>query len=677
MTRRFFAPEVVQTSAMDCGPASLASLLSGFGVRVSYGRLREACQTDVDGTSIDVLEAVANRLGLECEQVMLPVDHLLLSESAALPAIVVTRQEVGFAHFVVVWRRHGHLIQVMDPGTGRRWPRASQFLRDVFVHSQKVPASAFEAWVRSDDFQKVLMRRMRDLGVRSESRTLLTNAAADPGWRGLGALDAAIRLTTSLVESGGVRHGRQAAAIIAALWKRSLTDDSVIPSSFWFVSRTGERLGVSPPRSCPTDATKETTTEETRRADAQPLAGEMVVIRGAVLVRAIGPKPSEVNAGPLSPELSAALTESKPRPWRKVREILGVGHDNLERWLEAAAERIGLDSESVAAPYSEVESMLRRAGPGLIAVQRIPHAERDGYIVVLGVSKRHLKVVATDLSIRNAEIADVRDAMCREAEAPHRQPVETLLTEVGLSGRERERAAQALLAKRLTDERIGGCWLLACVVPFRLLSLAAGGQLSMEFSSSLRRRLLAGALRLDPDRVRIEGTGGLLGRVLEAETLEQLALGGGLQSLLSVVEILLAASVLASAASQWGGAALLVAFVVLADLAGSGVCERRRISNAAGGVARWFVAGEARLAALGRRPGSHRRRGRGVVCGRSSRNRISRNRSANRILWSRQVAIGPASGWVSALRALELPRPVQLGGLTPSRSPTSCLPRAT
>ena len=52
----WLVPEVVQTSAMDCGPASLKALLEGFGGRASYGRLREACQTGVDGTSIDTLE---------------------------------------------------------------------------------------------------------------------------------------------------------------------------------------------------------------------------------------------------------------------------------------------------------------------------------------------------------------------------------------------------------------------------------------------------------------------------------------------------------------------------------------------------------------------------------------------------------------------------------------------
>ncbi len=41
--RRLFVPEVVQTSSMDCGPASLKCMLEGFGITASYGRLREAC----------------------------------------------------------------------------------------------------------------------------------------------------------------------------------------------------------------------------------------------------------------------------------------------------------------------------------------------------------------------------------------------------------------------------------------------------------------------------------------------------------------------------------------------------------------------------------------------------------------------------------------------------------
>src|SRR5687768_953515 len=118
---RWFAPEVVQTSAMDCGPASLKALLEGFGVSVSYGRLREACQTDVDGTSIDTLEELAVQLGLAAEQVMVPSEHLFLPEAGLLPAIVVVRLPNGFTHFVVVWSVHHGWVQIMDPARGRHW----------------------------------------------------------------------------------------------------------------------------------------------------------------------------------------------------------------------------------------------------------------------------------------------------------------------------------------------------------------------------------------------------------------------------------------------------------------------------------------------------------------------------------------------------------------------------
>ena len=141
--QRFFAPEVVQTSAMDCGPAALKSLLEGFGVRVSYGRLREACQTDVDGTSINTLEDIAIQLGLQAEQVMLPADHLALPEAQALPAIVVVQRPSGLTHFLVVWNRVGNLLQVMDPATGRRWLTWKRFQNEIYLHTFPVPTQAW------------------------------------------------------------------------------------------------------------------------------------------------------------------------------------------------------------------------------------------------------------------------------------------------------------------------------------------------------------------------------------------------------------------------------------------------------------------------------------------------------------------------------------------------------
>ncbi|MDY0967332.1 MULTISPECIES: cysteine peptidase family C39 domain-containing protein [unclassified Sphingomonas] len=135
--RRWLAPEVVQTSSMDCGPAALKCLLEGHGIPVSYGRLREACQTSVDGTSIDTIEAVANHLGLAAEQVLVPDDHVMLA-STTLPAIVVVRHADEATHFVVLWRRVRGWVQVMDPAIGRRWLREATFRAAIYRHGTRV-----------------------------------------------------------------------------------------------------------------------------------------------------------------------------------------------------------------------------------------------------------------------------------------------------------------------------------------------------------------------------------------------------------------------------------------------------------------------------------------------------------------------------------------------------------
>ena len=165
--RRLLVPEVVQTSAMDCGPASLKCLLEGFGISVSYvpvsyGRLREACQTDVDGTSIDTLEEIAVQLGLEAEQVMVPLDYVLLEEAEALPAVVVVCLPHGMTHFVVAWRRHRSFVQLMDPGVGRRWPTCDQFLSTLYVHTQLADVGTWREWATSGKFLRPLRRKQTD-----------------------------------------------------------------------------------------------------------------------------------------------------------------------------------------------------------------------------------------------------------------------------------------------------------------------------------------------------------------------------------------------------------------------------------------------------------------------------------------------------------------------------------
>src|SRR5688572_20983454 len=103
MDRTWLVPEVVQTSSMDCGPAALKAILEGHGIHISFGRLREACQTDIDGTSIDVIEEVANQLDLDAEQTIVPWSNLLRPEAEMLPALVIGLLPSRARHFAVIW----------------------------------------------------------------------------------------------------------------------------------------------------------------------------------------------------------------------------------------------------------------------------------------------------------------------------------------------------------------------------------------------------------------------------------------------------------------------------------------------------------------------------------------------------------------------------------------------
>jgi ABC-type bacteriocin/lantibiotic exporter with double-glycine peptidase domain len=360
---RLIVPEVVQTSAMDCGPASLKCLLEGFGIAVSYGRLREACQTDVDGTSIDTLESVAVQLGLQAEQVMIPADHLLVPQARALPAIVVVRLAGGTTHFVVAWRRHGGVIQVMDPGTGRRWPASRRFLDELYLHAMPVPAADWRDWAGSGEFLEPLAQRLGRVGCSNGQRErIVAVALGDPGWRPIAALDAATRMTSLLVRAGGLRRGRQAVALLERTFDRVASEPAsalrVVPTGCWT---------VVPHLARPSDA------DAAGGEAVEPV--EQVELRGAVLVRALGvtstgqaerrepgaleePRPTEAPALPL--ELVAALEEPQARPGRDLLRLLRA--DGL---LAPAALVVAL---ALASAGVLVETLLLR---GLFDVGRV------------------------------------------------------------------------------------------------------------------------------------------------------------------------------------------------------------------------------------------------------------------------------------------------------------------
>jgi len=110
---------------------------------------------------------------------LLPVEHVLLRESDALPAWSWSGC-FGLTHFVwcgAWWA----WIQVMDPGAAGADEQARSPARFVRTRDAS-PAADFAAWTREPGFLDPLRLRLHRLGVRDAGQRIAA-AAAGADWR--------------------------------------------------------------------------------------------------------------------------------------------------------------------------------------------------------------------------------------------------------------------------------------------------------------------------------------------------------------------------------------------------------------------------------------------------------------------------------------------------------------
>lgn len=304
------------------------------------------------------------------------------------------------------------------------------------------------------------------------------------------------------------------------------------------------------------------------------------------------------------------------------------------QWIEAAAERLGLEAEEVGALYGEVEQMISRAGPALLCVP-----SDQSFLAVLGVKRGKVSLLTPDLTVRRIPLEALRLLLCSEHEEPLRAEVDELLLQAGVSGSRLPTARAAILRERLSQVWINNCWLLrltpgagflkqlrqarlpgllgalagsyafqfglgllawwvlgrgllggqldrgwliawglllVTAVPFRLLAVWAQGRFAIGAGSLLKKRLLFGALRLKPEEIRNEGVGQILGRVIESNAVESLTLSGGFLGLVALIELISAAIVLSIGAAGWLHVLSLAGWVALAVALGWLNFRRRR-----------------------------------------------------------------------------------------------------
>jgi ATP-binding cassette subfamily B protein len=253
------------------------------------------------------------------------------------------------------------------------------------------------------------------------------------------------------------------------------------------------------------------------------------------------------------------------------------------------------------------------------------------------------RLLATDLTKVRVSPATIRSALCADAEEPILSEIQEMLDRAQIPRGKQARAHDAMLRERLRAKRIRGIWLLRLPpganfweqlrrarVPRRLIALASAhalqyalwilawfivgsnvlrggtdrgwmlpwslllltlvplrvlitrlqGLTAIGAGAMLKQRLFFGSLRLDPDSLRHQGAGQLLGRVLESEAVEALALSGGFLALVALIEIIASMFVLAAGAGGLLHSVLLVLwFAIAAALAWSYFQRNRDWTN--------------------------------------------------------------------------------------------------
>ncbi|MBX3230466.1 MAG: ATP-binding cassette domain-containing protein [Labilithrix sp.] len=313
MGRFFLAPEVVQISSMDCGVAAMACFLKGVGLAVSYERLREACHTDVDGTSIDALEDLGNQLGIDCIQHLLPPESVLEEASKRLPAIAVTVAAGDTTHFVVLWRRIGKYWNVMDPAHGRLWMHERSLFRWLKSHTQSFSPDDFVAWAMESSFTQGLLDRVTRLAGRQAAVQALASARSGT-WRSIAALDAAARFIEGIV-------GTRRPSWTGALFQKALEAASdegrakEIPERFWSI-REGPNGTVQ-------------------------LTGNILLANAAP----VSPSSNgRLPAAGVPESLVRAVAEPEPSLWQMMRGLGGRSFPRLMSLIAALAALSGLVS---------------------------------------------------------------------------------------------------------------------------------------------------------------------------------------------------------------------------------------------------------------------------------------------------------------------------------------------
>lgn len=321
-------------------------------------------------------------------------------------------------------------------------------------------------------------------------------------------------------------------------------------------------------------------------------------------------------------EVLVALARTAGLPTNGTAPVAPIGAALDDRWLSAAASVIGIGLERHAVALSETAMLATSSRPMIVPLGGTAAAT---HLLALAGPRR---ILTPDRRVARISLDQWRALVCGPLEDAPSRDADRVLGTLGLSGARLDRARRQMVAAHSSDVEIsawtidppadapigllarhyrfgrqiaqlvaahgtylvlwvlawwvigagalGGhvdrgwmiAWmlLLAAMVPVRVAALWSEARVAVGAGALLKQRLLVGALRLDERRVSGEGAGAMLGRAIEGDAVESLALTGGFSAVVAALEIAAAAVVLGAGYSSWALVPLMAWCVLVGAL---------------------------------------------------------------------------------------------------------------
>jgi ATP-binding cassette subfamily B protein len=283
--------------------------------------------------------------------------------------------------------------------------------------------------------------------------------------------------------------------------------------------------------------------------------------------------------------------------------------DSIDRWIELNAEYLGVEVEEKDASFENLEAVLGSITTGLI---EITVQGRHGFLTLLNGRGKVLQFLGRDGTVHKMAIEQILELLLKATGSSFFSEVDGILDAAKIPVGRRCLRVNAffkgcaapvhihgiwevrlpagatfwrqmgnlklprrlcaflslyllkyilwlggwwLIGQSALDGRMDRAWVVAwlllqlTLIPLDLLSNWMLGIFTLSISALLKRRLLAGTLRLEPEEVRLDGTGQHLSRIMESEALESNLLSGAFLALLGIIDLLFAGIVLSQGAN--------------------------------------------------------------------------------------------------------------------------------